>query len=96
MHTEYLSCVNKQFAYNKLLGEKTFKQVSAEKLFWQFNEESNCIATIVKHRWGNMLSCWTDFLTSDGEKEWRNRDEEFEKKYSPPLMLGFWKGNSAF
>jgi hypothetical protein len=42
------------------------------------NEESNSIATIVKHLWGNMLSRWTDFLTSDGEKEWRQRDAEFD------------------
>lgn len=49
-----------------------------EKLFWQYNENSNSIATIVKHLWGNMLSRWTDFLTSDGEKEWRNREAEFE------------------
>jgi len=48
-----------------------------EKLFWQYNENSNSIATIVKHLWGNMLSRWTDFLTSDGEKEWRNREAEF-------------------
>ncbi|MCC6724441.1 MAG: DUF1572 family protein, partial [Saprospiraceae bacterium] len=48
------------------------------QLFWQFNPESNSIATIVKHLWGNMLSRWTDFLTSDGEKEWRQREAEFE------------------
>ena len=48
------------------------------KLFWQYNEESNSIAIVVKHLWGNMLSRWTDFLTSDGEKEWRNRDAEFD------------------
>ena len=62
----------------KMLGEKTFFQLADDKLFWQYNEESNSIATIVKHLWGNMLSRWTDFLTSDGEKEWRKRDAEFE------------------
>ena len=53
-------------------------QVPEERLFWQYNEESNSIATIVKHLWGNMRSRWTDFLTSDGEKEWRDRESEFD------------------
>lgn len=75
---DYLSSVQKQFEYYKMLGEKTFAQLSDEQLFWQYNEESNSIATIVKHLSGNMLSRWTDFLTADGEKEWRNRDAEFE------------------
>lgn len=67
----------KQFSYYKDLGERTMNQVSDESLFWHPHEESNSIAVIVKHLWGNMLSRWTDFLTSDGEKEWRRRDEEF-------------------
>jgi len=78
MDTNYLESVIKQFEYYKMLGDKTFAQVPGEKLFWQYNEDSNSIATIAKHLWGNMLSRWTDFLTTDGEKEWRNRDEEFE------------------
>jgi len=68
----------KLFKYYKSLGEKTINQISEEKLFWQYNEESNSIAIIIKHLSGNMLSRWTDFLTSDGEKEWRKRDGEFE------------------
>ncbi|GAB3935971.1 DUF1572 domain-containing protein [Larkinella terrae] len=75
---DYLSSAIKQFEYYKTLGEKTFDQLSDEQLFWQFNPESNSVATIVKHLWGNMLSRWTDFLTSDGEKEWRQRDAEFD------------------
>lgn len=78
MANDYLSSVKKQFEYYKMLGEKTFAQLSDEQIFWQANPESNSIATIVKHLWGNMLSRWTDFLTSDGEKEWRNREAEFE------------------
>jgi hypothetical protein len=65
-----------------MLGHKTFSQLQDEKLFWQLNADSNNIATIVKHLWGNMLSRWTDFLTTDGEKEWRNRDAEFENDIS--------------
>jgi len=78
MNTNYLESVIKQFEYYKMLGEKTFAQIPEDKLFWQYNEDSNSIAAIVKHLSGNMLSRWTDFLTTDGEKEWRNRDAEFE------------------
>jgi hypothetical protein len=77
MENNYLQSVTKQFEYYKLLGEKTFDQLSEEQLFWQFNPESNSVATIVKHLWGNMVSRWTDFLSTDGEKEWRNREDEF-------------------
>jgi hypothetical protein len=78
MSNNYLASVKKQFEYYKSLGDKTFIQTPDEKLFWQFNEESNSIASIVKHLSGNMLSRFTDFLSSDGEKQWRNRDAEFE------------------
>ncbi|MEQ7801418.1 DUF1572 domain-containing protein [Pedobacter sp. ASV1-7] len=82
METDYLSSVQKQFEYYKLLGDKTINQVPEEKLFWQYNEESNSIATIVKHISGNMKSRWTDFLTTDGEKETRNRESEFDNDLS--------------
>ena len=75
---QYLESAKKEFEYYKLLGEKTFSQLTDEQLFIEANTESNSIATIVKHLRGNMLSRWTDFLTTDGEKEWRKRDEEFE------------------
>ncbi|MBK9015424.1 MAG: DUF1572 family protein [Saprospiraceae bacterium] len=78
MINDYLQSTRKQFEYYKLLGEKTFAQLTDEQLFWQYNAESNSIATIVKHLWGNMLSRWTDFLTTDGEKEWRQREAEFD------------------
>lgn len=76
--TNYLESARKQFEYYKQLGDRTFDQLAEKDFFWQFNPESNSIAIIVRHLWGNMLSRWTDFLTSDGEKEWRNRDAEFE------------------
>ena len=63
-----------------------------EKLFWQMNEDSNSVATIVKHLSGNMLSRWTDFLNSDGEKEWRKRDEEFEThQYTKQELIAEWE-----
>ena len=78
MTNEYLPSVRKQFAYYKQLGDKTFEQLKDEHLFQTFNAESNSIATVVKHLWGNMLSRWTDIFHSDGEKEWRDREGEFE------------------
>lgn len=66
------------FNYYKELGERTFGQIQDESLFhWAPNEQSNSISVIVQHLSGNMKSRWTDFLDSDGEKEWRNRDGEF-------------------
>jgi len=78
METNYLNDVKSQFEYYKSVGEKTFNQLDENELFWQYNTASNSIAVIVNHLWGNMKSRWTNFLTSDGEKEWRNRDLEFE------------------
>ncbi len=79
MQENYLKSVKDQFAYYKQLGEKTFTQLDDQDLFWRPDPAGNSIAVIVNHLWGNMLSRWTDFLTSDGEKEWRQRDLEFEE-----------------
>ena len=78
MANDFITSARKQFEYYKSLGEKTFSQLQDEDLTWQYNAESNSIATIVKHLTWNMLSRWTDFLSTDGEKEWRQRDAEFE------------------
>lgn len=92
MQKNYLESIDKQFRYYKLLGEKTFQQLTEADLFWQYNPESNSIAIIVNHLSGNMKSRWTDFLTSDGEKEWRNRDREFESIIkSKAAMLKRWE-----
>jgi hypothetical protein len=91
MQQEYLDDVKKQFSYYKKLGEKAMGQLPEEKLFWQFNEESNSIATIVKHLSGNMLSRWTDLLSSDGEKQWRNRDGEFiNDVQNKEELMNYW------
>ena len=82
INTSYLESVRKQFLYYKTLAEKSFSQLEPDQLFVALNENTNSIAVIVKHLSGNMLSRWTDFLTSDGEKEWRNRDDEFVATYS--------------
>ena len=72
-----LQSIIKQFQYYKSLGDKTFFQLNDEQLFWKYNAKSNSIAMVVKHISGNMLSRWTDFRNTDGEKEWRNRESEF-------------------
>jgi uncharacterized damage-inducible protein DinB len=77
MENSYLFSVIKQFEYYKSLGEKTFHQLTFEDLKKEFAEDSNSISIIVKHIVGNMLSRWTNFMTEDGEKIWRHRDEEF-------------------
>ncbi len=88
----FLTSSQKQFEYYKMLGEKTFDQLSDEQLFYQPNENSNSIAIIVNHIAGNMLSRWTDFLTADGEKEWRHRDQEFEDSiHSRTEMMDKWE-----
>ncbi len=91
MQKTFLPSAIAQFQYYKLLGEKTFAQLTNEQLFWQYNEESNSIAIVVKHMVGNMLSRWTDFLTTDGEKEWRNRESEFENDIiTRDELLALW------
>jgi hypothetical protein len=74
----YLTSIKKRFESYRDLGDKTFAQLNDQALFWQYNTESNSIAIIVQHLAGNMLSRWTDFLTTDGEKPWRTRNAEFE------------------
>ncbi|QIY90957.1 DUF1572 domain-containing protein [Chryseobacterium gallinarum] len=82
----------KRFEYYKSLGDKTFTQLSEEQVFWQYNEESNSIAVIVKHIAGNMLSRWTDFLTEDGEKNWRDRDQEFVNTFkTKDEVISYWE-----
>lgn len=94
----YLESTKKQFLYYKTLGEKAIEQLEPSQLFIAVNEDTNSIATIIKHISGNMLSRWTDFLTTDGEKEWRNRDSEFEETItSKEEMIVVWeKGWNCF
>lgn len=91
MEKSYLPSVIKQFQYYKSLGEKTFLQLNESELHWQHNNASNSIAVIVKHIAGNMLSRWTNFLTEDGEKEWRNRDQEFiDSLTTKKAIIDYW------
>src|SRR5215203_201509 len=84
------SAINRFLEY-KRLGEKTFEQLNDEQMHFQPNAASNSIAIIIQHLHGNMVSRWTNFLTEDGEKPWRNRDEEFElQKLSKEQLMDLW------
>lgn len=92
MNSNYLQSIKRQFTYYKELGDKTFIQLNDKDIVWQFNDASNSIGIIVKHIVGNQLSRWTNFRTEDGEKEWRNRDTEFEGDYNTKQeMLNAWE-----
>jgi uncharacterized damage-inducible protein DinB len=90
--TSYVEDSTAIFQYYKKLAERAIQQVSDDQLVAVLDGESNSIAVIVKHMAGNMRSRWTDFLTSDGEKPGRDRDEEFS---SPPptreALLELWE-----
>lgn len=79
-------------AYQKL-AEKALSQLQDEELFVAIDAESNSVAVIMKHITGNMLSRWTDFLTSDGEKPNRQRDMEFviEPQTTKAEVLAYWE-----
>lgn len=88
----YLPSVIKQFEYYKSLGDKTITQLTFDDLKNEVALDSNSIAIIVKHLSGNMLSRWTNFLSEDGEKEWRQRDDEFVDTFNSKIELNdAWK-----
>jgi len=90
--TVYLESAIKRFLTYKVLGDMTFAQLEEKDFYYSPGESSNSIAVIIQHMHGNMVSRWTNFLTEDGEKPGRNRDEEF----SPPTfareqLIGQWE-----
>ena len=90
--TEFLSTVIKRVKYYKDLADKTFAQLEDKDFHYLPNEESNSIAIIIQHMYGNMLSRWSNFLTEDGEKPWRERDDEFEvHDYSKAKLIELWE-----
>ena len=94
----FLESAISRLKYYKELGDKSFEQLNEWDFHYQPNDESNSIAVIIKHMAGNMLSRWTNFLTEDGEKEWRQRDGEFEtSKQSKAELISLWeKGWACF
>jgi len=80
------------FRSNKGWADKAVAQLSDDKLHVALDPSTNSIAVIMKHVAGNLLSRWTDFLTTDGEKPWRNRDGEFVDSFrSRADVLDFWE-----
>lgn len=81
-----------RFADIKKQGDGTIAQLSIEEMQWIPNAESNSIAILIKHICGNILSRSTDFLTTDGEKSSRNRDDEFiDNSSSKEQLLVSWE-----
>jgi uncharacterized damage-inducible protein DinB len=90
--TIFLESILKRFREYKSLGDKTFAQLNDEDFLFQPNEASNSLAVIIQHMNGNMRSRWTNFLTEDGEKEWRRREEEFDNQpQSKSELLQLWE-----
>jgi hypothetical protein len=89
----YLEDALKTFRDYKKLGERAFAQLDDEDFFRTIDNESNSIAVIMKHLAGNMISRWSDFLTTDGEKPERNRDMEFVMlpETTKDDMLAYWE-----
>lgn len=96
INASFLASAIKQFQYYKTLGDKAMAQLDPDQLFVATNAETNSIAVIVQHMAGNMRSRWTDFLTTDGEKEWRDRDREFESTLqTKDELLALWESGWA-
>jgi hypothetical protein len=92
LHQNFLESTIGLFKEYKTLGENALKQIPEEQWYWQYNDTSNSITILIKHLHGNMMSRWTGFLESDGEKPWRERDEEFEQEeVSPKTLMEMWE-----
>ena len=89
---EFFSSVATVFRNNKNWADSAIVQVADEKLHLPLDPNTNSIAVIMKHVAGNLLSRWTDFLTTDGEKPWRNRDDEFVDSFKHrDEILSYWE-----
>jgi hypothetical protein len=89
---EFISATINAFEANKRLADRAVAQVPDDKLHVALDENTNSIAVIMKHVAGNLISRWTDFLSSDGEKPWRNRDDEFVDSFrNRAELLEFWE-----
>ena len=90
--TSYIEDSIAVFRYYKTLADRAVAQVTDEQIYTLLDEDANSIAIVMKHMAANMKSRWTDFLTSDGEKPWRNRDSEFEQPPATrPDLLQLWE-----
>ena len=89
---EFMSAIINAFEANKRLADRAVEQVPDDRLHTALDANTNSVAVIMKHVAGNLISRWTDFLTTDGEKPWRNRDAEFVDAFgSRAELLELWK-----
>jgi hypothetical protein len=89
---EFLAAIVNAFEANKRLADRAVEQVLDDKLHVALDANTNSIAVIMKHIAGNLISRWTDFLTTDGEKPWRNRDDEFVDSFGNRAeILELWE-----
>ena len=87
-----VASIEAEYARYKTLAEKAITQIDDAALFRQGPGDANSIPVIVRHISGNLRSRFTDFLTSDGEKPWRDRDTEFEEpSWSRAELLDTWE-----
>ena len=91
--THYLQELGRQFRGHKRLADGAISQLKDEELFIMPDPEANSVAVLMKHMAGNMRSRFTDFLTTDGEKPDRHRDQEFEMQanLSRQELMQMWE-----
>lgn len=90
--SDFLKSFRAQFFYYKALAEKSVSQLDDWQFFLQLDETNNSAALLISHLNGNMISRWTNFQTEDGEKEWRQRDGEFEiRNRSREELMAAWE-----
>ncbi len=94
----YLDSARASYRAMKRLGEHAIQQMGEEDLHWSMNDECNCVTILIQHLRGNMLSRWTDPLTTDGEKPGRNRDGEFVShgRATREALLAEWEEGWLF
>jgi uncharacterized damage-inducible protein DinB len=89
--TTFIDSIRSEYLRYKALAEAAIDQLPEDALSVEGPDGGNSIAVICWHISGNLRSRFTDFLTSDGEKPWRNRDEEFEvRTVSRETLLAKW------
>src|SRR4030095_14144742 len=92
IRAQFVAAIINAFEANKRLADRAVEQVPDDKLHIALDEHTNSIAVIMKHVAGNLASRWTDFLTTAGEKPWRNRDDEFVYNFSTRAdLLAYWE-----
>lgn len=91
-HHVFMEACRSEFRKIRGMAEKALAQLEDDDLYCRLSPDQNCIAVIMRHLAGHLRSRFTDFLSSDGEKPWRNRDEEFvEERMSREALVANWE-----